>query len=250
MNLRLRAVAMHLGASLLIALIAWWLVFRLWYPVPLSVLAGGSGLFTLLLLVDLVLGPTLTAVIANPKKPRRELWRDVSVIFAIQLAALAYGLYTVASARPVALVFEVDMFRLVTANEVQREQLALAEPGFQRLALGGPATIAAVKPSDPAEQLETIDLGLAGIHLAHLPKYWRSYDSQSPMAWANARPLDSQPILGKKYASEIATLATRADVSVAELRVLPLMSRRAEGTVLLGPPNARVIGILVGEMEH
>jgi hypothetical protein len=48
----------------------------------------------------------------------------------IQVAALAHGIWAVFSARPVILAFEVDRLVLITANEVQTEQLNQAPEGL------------------------------------------------------------------------------------------------------------------------
>jgi len=234
---------MHLLGSAAVTLLAAWLVFYYWYPSPLSQLAGGATLFMLVVAVDLVLGPALTAVVANPNKTRVHLVRDISVIFAIQIVALVYGLHTVAVARPVAIAFEVDMFRLVSAAEIEAEELEQAPPALRQLSWRGPVTLAAINPSNEKEQFDTIQLGLAGIHLAALPRYWRNYDDHAGQAWQRASPiakvLDQQPNLK----GEIGKIASRAQVDPTSLRVLPLLARRAEGMVLLAP-GGRVIGLL------
>jgi len=243
MNFRARATAYHLLGSATVALLAAWLVFYYWYPPPLSQLAGGATLFMLVVVVDLVLGPALTAVVANPNKTYGHLIRDIGVILAIQIAALAYGLHTVFVARPVAIAFEVGMFRLVSATEIEAEQLDQAPPELRHLSWRGPVTLAAIKPSNEKEQFDTIQLGLAGIHLAALPRYWRNYDDHAGQAWELAIPiakvLNRQPNLWQ----EIDKIASRAHVDPASLRILPLLARKAEGMVLLAP-GGRVAGML------
>ncbi len=59
----------------------------------------------------------------------------------MQLAALGYGLHTVYIARPMAMVFEVERFRLVTANNVLVEELPKALPEFRELSLTGPGLL-------------------------------------------------------------------------------------------------------------
>jgi len=243
MKFRLRACAFHLIGSGLVAAAAWLLVFTVWYPSPLAYMLGGTGLFLLVVVVDVVMGPALTAVVASERKPRTEFRRDVSIIIALQLAAFAYGLHVMAQARPAVIAFEVDLFRLVAAAEVADEQLDLAPPGLQQLSWRGPVTLAAIKPSDEKEQFDTIQLGLAGIHLAALPRYWRHYDDHAGLAWESALPiakvLNQQPNLKQ----EIDKIASHAKVDAASLRVLPLLARRVEGMVLLAP-GGRVAGLL------
>jgi hypothetical protein len=40
---------------------------------------------------DVILGPLLTLVVANPAKPRRELARDIGSIIGVQILAAGYG---------------------------------------------------------------------------------------------------------------------------------------------------------------
>lgn len=241
---RWRAFGWHFLGTGIAAISAWLLATQLWFPWPLATLAGGMQLFLIVIVVDVVLGPSLTAVVANPAKPKRELVRDLAVILVLQLSAFGYGIYTMAAARPVLLAFEVDLFRVVSAAEVDRPTLPQAPAPYRSLSWTGPVTIAAVKPDDQAEVLRTIELGLAGIPLAALPAYWRDYASEQTRAWAKAQPLTAAAIARAPDAAEIERIAAKAGVAAAELRALPLLARRAEGTVLLAPPNARIVGIL------
>ena len=241
---RLRAASIHLFASAFIAALAAALVFLVWYPSPYSALAGGTSLFLLLVSVDVVMGPALTAVAASPGKGRAELTRDLAVIVVLQLAAFGYGLYTMALARPVALAFEIDRFRVVTAADIEAASLAEAPPGLQTLPWTGPRQIAAIKPTDPAEQMEAMELGLAGFDLSMRPKYWREYAPLADAAWRAARPL---PLLLTQYpqvADEVARIAKEAGQPVQALRFLPLMSRRESWVSVIAEPGAKVVGYL------
>ncbi len=241
---RLKAAGIHLLASALIAALAAALVFLVWYPSPYSTLAGGTSLFLLIVAVDVVMGPALTAVAASPGKGRSELTRDLAVIVVLQLAAFGYGLYTMALARPVALVFEIDRFRVVTAADIEPAALAEAPAGLQSFPWTGPRLIAAIKPTDPAEQMKAIELGMAGFDLSMQPKYWREYGPLADTAWKAARPV---PVLLAKYpqmAAEVARIAKDAGQPEPALRFLPLMSRQASWVTLVAEPGAKVVGHL------
>ena len=168
----------------------------------------------------------------------------VSVILLLQLSAFAYGMYSMAAARPVALAFEIDLFRVVTAAEVNTQTLAQAPASLRSLSWTGPVTLASVKPTDPAEQLRTIDLGFAGVPLAALPEHWREYAPLASKAWAVSKPVAE--LLGNRVvaAADIERMALKAGVAQSDLRGIPLLARRAEGVVLLAAPDARVVGIL------
>ncbi len=106
----LHAALVHFLGSVLVAGLSAGLVFGLWYPAPYGALAGGLFLWGLMATVDVVCGPLLTLVVFDQRKPRRELKRDISFIVLFQLAALSYGLYSVAQARPIYLAYEEIAF--------------------------------------------------------------------------------------------------------------------------------------------
>lgn len=113
---RLFAFSMHLALSCLLALCVMGLVFFVWYPSPLHNALGVMDIFLLLLLVDVVIGPLLTAIVF--KKGKRTLILDLSIIALLQFSALAYGLYTLSESRPGWLVFGGYHFELVRVSEV------------------------------------------------------------------------------------------------------------------------------------
>jgi hypothetical protein len=241
---RFTATAIHLLSSAAVSALAALLVFRVWYPWPFDQLAGGGGLFVLLMCVDVVIGPTLTLVIANPAKPRAELRRDLVIIVVLQIAAFAYGIYSVALARPVALSFEIDRFRLVVAAEIDDESLKRAPAGFDQLPWLGPRRVAALKPTDPAQQERAIALGMAGVDLSMQPSTWVDLSTRRQAAWAAARPVS---VLASKYpqaGAELAKIADQAHVDPAAMRFLPLMSRRGSWVVILADSEPLLIGYL------
>lgn len=214
-----------------------------WYPSPFAALTQVGPVFWMLVGIDIVVGPALTLVIAKPTKLRAELIRDLSVIAALQLAALGYGLHSVSAARPVALVFEVDLLRLVTANEIDDSTLAEAPANLRLLSWSGPRLMAVAKPTDPDEQLRTIELGLSGIALAALPRYWRDYETQVEQVWQKSRPVSDLLAKYPQLKQDLAAIASQAGQSPEVLRFLPLMSRRSSWVSVLAP-GARVVGHL------
>ena len=94
-----------------------------WFPGELFFIDGGWQGLKLVAMVDLVLGPALTLLLYKPKKPNLIL--DMSLIAAIQIAALAYGFYTTHQQRTLAVVFAEKTFFTVSASEIlaSNEQL-------------------------------------------------------------------------------------------------------------------------------
>ena len=149
---RVTAATLHLSISLIIAAILATIIFALWYPGDYKNLAGGGQLFWIIVSVDVVIGPLLTCVVFNVTKGRKELWCDLTVIALLQIGALGYGMYTLFDARPVALVFEVDRFRVVSSANVLVTELPQARQEYRSLPLTGPwllGTRAAANNSGP-----------------------------------------------------------------------------------------------------
>ena len=219
---RLRAPLVHATASLLVALVVSAIVFLLWFPGAYATIAGGLNLFFIIVAVDVVSGPLLTAVVANPKKPTQAFRRDVAVIALVQVAALAYGVYVMSLARPVATIFEVDRMRVISAVEVDPEAVKDAPEGLRALSWTGPRTLAAAVPRTREEALQAIDLALGGLDIGNVPKNWRPYESQHTSAWNRAK---SASDLERRYPAAhdaLARAAAKANRPVDALRFLPL----------------------------
>ena len=241
---RLRAPLIHATASLLVALAVSAIIFLVWFPGAYATIAGGLNIFIIIVAVDVVSGPLLTAVVADPKKPARAFRRDVLVIALVQVAALAYGVYVMSLARPVATIFEVDRMRVISAAEIDLEGLKDAPEGLRALSWTGPRVLAAAQPRTREEALQAIDLAIGGLDISNLPKNWRPYETQQTSAWNRAKPA---PELEQRYPAAhdaLARAAAKTNRPIGELRFLPLISRQGSGSVVLAPPDARVVDVL------
>lgn len=239
----LRASFFHFLASLLIATLLAAIVFGLWYPWPLSEMVGGRELFWLVVVVDVVCGPMLTLVLWSPSKSKRELLLDLSVVAIVQVAALAYGMYTVAVARPVHLVFEVDRLRIVTASEIDSADLPQAPENLRQLSWLGPTLVSIRAARDSDELLQSVDLSMAGKEPSLRPNWWQDYSLGVSQVLQRAKPL-SVLEQARPAQKELLDKAVRnAGVPASDLRWLPFTSARSmEWIVLLdketGHPRA------------
>lgn len=222
----LGAAAKHLAISIVVAALSAALVFGLWYPYPYRAISGGRELFTLLMAVDVVMGPLLTLFVFSPSKPRGELWRDLGFIVALQLAALVYGLHTVHQARPVFLAFEGNRFRAVSAAELEPDQLHQAAHGLGSLSHVGPRLIGVrlAKPGD-ADYLQSLNQSLEGMHPAFRPSRWVPYEQQRLEAAASAKPLAELRSNKPDQAALIDAAVKDAAVPIERLGYVPLQSR-------------------------
>lgn len=219
-----RAAFAHLGFSLLVGLLAAVVVFGLWFPSPYRELAGGQQLFLIVVAVDVVCGPLLTAVLFNPLKPRRELVLDLSLVALVQLAALTYGLYTVAQARPVYLVYEVDRFQVLSMADVQPGALRPELGGLHVLSWTGPKTIGVREPRDPDEKLKSLELSLQGIEPSARPDWWQSYEQSKPNVLSRAQAVS---VLRANQPGKVALIdqaVVQSGRAEADLRWVPMTS--------------------------
>lgn len=188
MSIRIKAFLIHFGFSVLIGLGTLSLVFLMWYPAPLYGALGVTHIFLLLLLVDVILGPCLTLLVF--KAGKKTLMFDLSVILLFQLAALSYGVWTVFSARPAWLVFNVDRFDVVQAVDIDTRKLNEAAPEFRDNSWFGPRWVGAIRPETP-EQRQTImfESILYGSDTAHRPNLYRPLGEFSEQIKIRGLPL-------------------------------------------------------------
>ena len=241
---RLRASSIHLGISLALAGLVATLVFGLWYPYPYREISGGRDLFLLLVAVDVVMGPLITLMIFNRAKPRRELMLDLTVVGLLQLAALGYGLWTVAAARPVHLVFEYQRMAVVSAAEVDPAALAQAAPALRALPLTGP-TLLSLRPfKDANEQYDSTVLAMGGVPQAAQPALWQAWDAAHADILKESRPAAQ---LKQRFGAEAALIDSAIAATgrpLEALRYLPLLGRKKGWTVLIDAQSAQPVGFL------
>lgn len=237
-SLRWRATALHLGVGLLIGALLAAVVFLAWYPAPLHQFAGGTHLFFVLLAVDLILGPCLTFVVFGGRKSIRERVLDASVIVALQLAALIYGMHALYVARPVALVYEYSKFTVLRAVDVPddagREFLDRAGTWIH----GVP--VIALRPFTSAEESMryTFD-ALSGAPLQARRELWTTPDKTDLTALGAGQSLRrlSGPTGYAPLLQSFIAHTRQAGLSEENLRFLPITDRgQAWAAVFVSSP--------------
>ena len=118
---KLIAFLIHLTISTAIIGVVFALIFFFWYPPPYFEANGAWSVISVLVMVDLVMGPVLTLVLFKKGKPGLIL--DLCIIAAVQLTALIYGINVVYGERPYYLVFAVDRFEVVGKIEIDADKI-------------------------------------------------------------------------------------------------------------------------------
>lgn len=243
----IRALLLHFLCSLAVAVVAAGLVFGLWYPFPYRELSGGRELFLLVVTVDVICGPLLTAVLFNPQKPRAELVRDLGMVALIQFCALGYGLWTVWEARPLFLVQEVDRFKVVNAPALEDSALQTLDDELRPKFFGGPIVVAIRKPRDVAEKNMVMFSALGGGRdYGERPDFYIPYEGEAALqSLQKAVPLTS--FLSRYPESHDAAqrIASSYEHSLDKLAYLPVVARQEWIAIL--DERAAIIGFLKGD---
>lgn len=238
---RLRASGIHLGASFAAAGLAALLVFGLWYPYPYREISGGRHLFVLLVLVDVVVGPLITLAVFDRRKRWGKLRRDLATVAALQVVALGYGLWTVAVARPVHLVFEVDRFRVVHAIDVPQELLGRQPAQVQALPWSGPTLLAARPFRNASEGVGTVLAAMNGTDIGVRPDFWEPYEVAKPRVRGAAKPVRQLKARFPDRAADMDATLKAAGHNPDAIAYLPVVSRNAFWTAFVDPATAEVV---------
>ena len=241
---RWKASAIHLSicAGIGISVLAWMLL--VWYPAPYFEGLGAGKLSMIIIGVDVVIGPLITLIIYNPLK--KSLRFDLAVVALLQLSALVYGVYVVYEARPVYVVFNVDRFDVVAANEIdpqEREKVTRLE--YQSLPLTGPRIVAAVLPADPKERERILFAAVgAGYDLPNFPQYYVPYAEQTAEVIARSRPLDDLAEKRAEAEPQLAALKQELAGRAKDLGFLPVRARKQDLTAIIDRKTGEVLKVL------
>lgn len=236
MKFRLKAFALHvLSSAAVLTLILGTLYFG-WYRWPGWYLTGVLHVLVILILADLLLGPTLTFVIANPFKARRTLARDIAVIAAVQIAALAYGAVTLWHGRPLYYVYSVDSLDMVQASDIEAGDVRLARQRNPALApywYSLPRWVWAPLPRDPEEAAKIVSSAvLGGKDVIDMPQYFRPWEQGLTELRKQLSPVPNNRHLSKSEQNALA----------ARIRALGL-APEVNNTLIMWGGTRRVLAV-------
>lgn len=220
---KLKAALIHTSITLVVAVITASLVYGVWYPGAFAQMMSGTDLYLLIVMVELCLGPLMSLVIYSPDKPRTELVRDYSIVCVVQLAALIYGLYSVALSRPVYLVFVKDRIEVVASAELKTEDVNKSKnSAYRSFSWLGPRSICTEGPADPKEKSDLLLSALAGKDIQLLPKYYRECHEKEVINRSFAKQ-----VLFASGAIKINDLPS--ELQSTDFKWLPVMTRFGNG---------------------
>ena len=241
---RFQAFSIHLVCSILVAILALVLVFVIWYPGLLAPATGVSEIFFIILGVDVCLGPLLTFVVFNRKK--KELRRDLAIIFILQISALLYGLYTVGVVRPAYVVFEIDRFQLVYANDLTDKKLMHAKLNeYKSMPYLGPRWVTALLPTDPEERNQLLFSVIeGGEDLAQFPKFYAPLHKSNKDIIAKSAPLTELKEFNQHDLATFDQLIAQYPATSSNVGYLPLKGFALDLVVIIDKSTAEVVELV------
>lgn len=227
MSKRLKFFLNHLFISFLIALLVVGLVFFIWYPAPLAKAVGVTHIFLMMLTIDVIVGPLLGLLVY--KEDKKSLKFDLTIIIAIQISALLYGIYSIEQGRPVWIVYSVDRFELVRKNEIILENINHVKPQFQQLSWLKPQFVATQFAQDVKQRNDDMFAEvLGGISLAQKPERYVDFSQAKAQLQKRAQSLE----LLQQYNDKAVVEKTLAKYPKATA-FLPMKASAVDMTVLI-----------------
>lgn len=228
---RWQAFLVHLGisAAIFVALLS--IIVYIWYPGVFINMGGWQGI-QIVAAVDLVLGPLLTLIVFNPQK--KSLKMDLSIIAAIQVGCLGYGVWIVEQQRPLAQILLDDTLYVVAKADYLERGIDLdivnripgPTPKIIMLDLPEDHTIIAVKlvkdlfTGNPLQYQTDLYLPITtanGTQARQEKLQWRldrlSYDQQKNCYWL---PVDSP-----HYNDEVCLTSQKGAIAKRPLGIQP-----------------------------
>lgn len=231
---RWSASALHLAISMLVALLFVAVLRFVWFPGPLFAVSGATGLLSILVPVDVVLGPLLTLLVFKAGKPSLKF--DLTVIALLQAAALCYGAWVIAEARPAYMVFFGNQLHVVRSTD-------LAENKPWQAPLTGPQWVGIPAESALASELESAMAAMMG-----KPPMTHDLERYRPFAeFAEQFSTALKEVGNVQPSAAVATL--RAEVAARGLeegavRVLPISVRDQRMTAVFSADDKTLLAIV------
>lgn len=247
MKFRLKAFSLHLlGSATALTLILGTLYFG-WYRWPGWRLADVTQVVTVLIGVDLVVGPLMTMVIANSNKSRRELTRDIGIIVAVQICALIYGSGSLWNGRPLYYAFSVNILQMVQAYDIDSHEWELGRQQNADLAphwYSTPRWIWAPLPDDPEESRRILTGAISGADdVTSMPRYFKPWEQGLPSLRGQLKKVDDVAYFSLGEKKRLKDRMQAAGLGADQKDTMPLTGRGKPLLAVFDLASLRIIGL-------
>jgi hypothetical protein len=251
MKFRLKAFLVHLVSSAVVLTLILGVLYFGWYRWPGWYLTGVAKVVLVMIGVDVVLGPTLTFVIANKNKPRRELVRDLGIIVIIQLCALTYGSVSLWNGRPLYYAFSESVLQLVQAYDINdeeaktgREQNPSLAPHWYSL----PRWIWAPLPQDPETREKIFSQAISGgDDVISMPRYYKRWEDGLATLRAQLKKPDDVAYFTKSEKTKLKEKMKAAGYAEDQAISIPLTGREYPLLAVFDPKSLTIVALFRGK---
>jgi len=240
---RSRVAAIHLLPTFLVLAVIAGLVVFSWYPYPFWQF-GKSGKFALsLVLAAGIAGPLMTWAVY--KKGKRGMLFDLWFIAIVQLAAIAWGTFSLYQNRPFWMIHTVDRFEVLSIRDI--DLAWVTDPKFLNRPFEGPLLLLANMPSDPAEYQQLLrEIIFEGKpDLQFRPEYWSLYAEGKEIALQKSQPLVSLREARPDSIRMIDKVVKRHGGDIARLKFAPAHQKDGQFTAILDAQSGDLVDTLM-----
>jgi hypothetical protein len=241
---RLKAFAWHVVGSASLMTLVLGALYLGWYRWPGWYLAGAGKVALMMAGLDVVLGPLLTLVIANPDKPRRVLARDIGVIAFVQILAAGYGTSTLWDGRVLYYAYSEGYLQIVQANDLGAAEIAEGQKLNPSLAphwYSLPRWIYAPLPSDSKLQEQIMRNAISGSDdVIQLPRYYQPWDAGLADLRSRLRVVGKMREYGGKDLETLAALMKARGLDPAKPIAMPMMGKSKPLLAIVDPATGQI----------
>jgi len=234
-----RAFSVHLLLSAAVICIYFLVVYFVWYPQPYFYLDGISQVIIILVAVDVIIGPALTFIVYKPGKP--ELKMDLSIIAAIQIMALAWGIHITYSERPLFVVFADEFYRVVSAAELEDYDLNEYEATAN---VDHPALVYLEAPRDVRINKKKY------IKSVSMPEYYRKYDDYADSTLLYGIDMIERLKTYPDFVKQVDEFLLEHGGEMNDYAFIPIHGKKKVGMLVLHKHNAQIAGSITGGLAN
>jgi len=247
MHFRLKLFSLHLLSSAIVLTLILGSLYLGWYRWPGWYLTDVKTVVLVMICVDVVLGPTLTFIIANQKKSRRELTRDIGIIVAVQLCALTYGSVSLWNGRPLYYAFSESVLQLVQAYDINAHEAKLGREQNPELAphwYSLPRWIWAPLPQNSEEAKQIVASTITGgDDVISMPRYFKPWQEGLPSLRSKLKKVDDVAYFAKSEKKKLKDKMKAAGLADDQPDTMPLTGRGHPLLAVIDPISLTITGI-------
>ena len=247
MRFRLKAFGFHLLASAAVLTLILGTLYLGWYRWPGWYLTDVKQVVFVMICVDVVLGPSLTFIIASNNKPRRVLARDIAIIVTVQLCALIYGATSLWNGRPLYYAFSESVLQVVQAYDIEageaargRRENAEFAPHWYSL----PRWIWAPLPQALEERQKIITASITGgDDVISMPRFFKGWEQGVPSLRAQLKRVDDVAYFARSEKKTLKGRMQAAGLPIDQLNAMPLTGRGHPLLAVFDPGSAKIVAV-------